>query len=143
MDYTRMELRIMGVFAVIGVLFSWLVGGTNGMVSALLVFIGIDYATGIAAAWFARQLCSAIGFAGIKDKIIILIFVVVAHWLDVAIDQNGTFRSMVIFAYLGNEGISICENIDRMGYGKYIPGFLRSKFLRIREEKKNAGGKVE
>lgn len=44
---------------------------------------------------------------------------------------------MVIFAYLGNEGLSIVENLDRMGYGAYIPGILREKLAQLRQEKES------
>ena len=44
---------------------------------------------------------------------------------------------MVIFAYLGNEGLSIIENLDRMGYSEYIPLFIRDKLIQLRKEKKS------
>ncbi|MDR2006659.1 MAG: phage holin family protein [Acidaminococcales bacterium] len=40
---------------------------------------------------------------------------------------------MAICAYSANEGLSILENIDRMGYGQYIPGFIAAKIAQIRE----------
>lgn len=135
MEYTQTELRIMALFAAIGAVFSWLIGGIDGMGTALLVFIVIDYVSGMTAAWITGQVSSNKGFEGIKRKIVMLVIVVVAHWLDVASNQHNTFKAMVIFAYLGNEGISICENLDRMGYGKYIPELLRSKLIQLRNEK--------
>ena len=44
---------------------------------------------------------------------------------------------MVIFAYLGNEGLSIIENLDRMGYGEYIPALIREKLAQLRSEKES------
>lgn len=140
MEYTQTELRIMALLSVIGAAFSFLVGGINGMVTALLVFIAIDYATGMAAAWMAGKLSSARGFEGIKRKAVILLVVVIAHQLDIACGMPDTFKTMVTFAYLGNEGISIFENLDRMGYSKYIPEFLRVKLIQLRDEKKHVGG---
>ena len=134
-EYTQTELRCMAFLSIIGAVFSWLVGGFDGMVIALLIFITIDYATGMYAAWCNGKLSSNKGFDGVRRKIVMLLIVVIAHWLDVASGLNNTFKSMVIFAYLGNEGISICENIDRMGYGKYIPEFFRVKLVQLREEK--------
>jgi toxin secretion/phage lysis holin len=137
MDYTQLEIKIMTAFSAIGAAFSFFVGGVDNMVIALLVFIAIDYATGMAAAWQSKSLNSNRGFDGIKRKLIILLVVVVAHWLDAAMGLPDTFKSMTVFAYVGNEGISIFENIDRIGYGKYIPNFLRVRLAQLRDERKN------
>lgn len=67
---------------------------------------------------------------------VMLLIVIIANWVDVALFGTGTCRTMVIFAYLGNEGLSIIENLDRMGYGQYIPVFLREKLIQLREEKR-------
>lgn len=137
MEYTQTELRIMAIAAAIGAALSWLLGGIDGTVTALLVFIVLDYATGMYAAWSTGVLSSGRGFDGIKRKVIMLLVVVIAHQLDAAMHTSDTFKTVVVFAYLGNEGISICENIDRMGYGNCIPNFLRNKLVQLRDEKKN------
>lgn len=143
MEYTQTELRIMALLSMLGAVFSFLVGGLNSMVVALLVLIVIDYITGMIAGWMTGVLSSSKGFEGIIRKIIILIVVVIAHQLDAACSMPDTFKTMVVFAYLGNEGISIFENIDRMGYGKYIPEFLKVKLIQLRDEKKNLGGNLK
>ena len=66
-----------------------------------------------------------------------LLIVILAHWIDVSIFGVSTCRSMVIFAYLGNEGLSIVENLDRMGYSEYIPAFIRDKLVQLRSEKES------
>lgn len=135
MEYTQTELRIMAIFSAIGAVFSFLVGGVDKLVTALLIFITLDYLTGLLAAWNNGTLNSKKGFAGVKRKMSMLVVVILAQWLDASIIGSSACRSMVIFAYLGNEGISIIENLDRLGCGKYIPGFLRSKLMQLREEK--------
>jgi toxin secretion/phage lysis holin len=134
-EYTQTELRIMAVFSALGAAFSFLVGGVDKLVTALLIFIAIDYVTGLIAAWNTATLNSKKGFDGIKRKLAILLVVIIAHWIDVSMFGASTCRSMVIFAYLGNEGLSIIENLDRMGYGEYVPVFLREKLMQLREEK--------
>ena len=134
-EYTQIELRIMAVFSAIGAAFSFLVGGVDKLVSALLVFVALDYLTGLFAAWKTRTLDSKKGFEGIKRKVVMLLIVIMAHWIDACLFGVSTFRSMVIFAYLGNEGLSILENLDRMGYGEYIPSFIRDKLAQLRAEK--------
>lgn len=137
MEYTQIELRIMALFSAIGAAFSFLVGGVDNLITALLVFIVVDYVTGLIAAWKTATLNSIKGFQGVQRKIVMLIIVVLAHWMDVSLFGSSTCRSMVIFAYLGNEGLSIIENLDRMGYGEFIPAFMREKLVHLREEKES------
>ena len=136
-EYTQIELRIMALFSAIGAAFSFLVGGVDKLITALLIFVVLDYVTGLAAAWKTASLDSKKGFDGIKRKFIMLIIVIMAHWIDVSIFGVSTCRSMVIFAYLGNEGLSIVENLDRMGYSEYIPAFIRDKLVQLRNEKES------
>lgn len=137
MDYTQIELRIMALFSGIGATFSFLVGGVDKLVTALLIFVALDYLTGLIAAWKTATLDSKKGFDGIKRKFVMLIIIIMAHWIDVSIFGISTCQSMVIFAYLGNEGLSIIENLDRMGYSEYIPLFIRDKLIQLRKEKKS------
>lgn len=134
-EYTQIELRIMALFSAIGAAFSFLVGGVDKLITALLVFVVIDYVTGLIAAWKTATLNSKKGFEGIKRKVVMLLIVIMAHWIDVSIFGVSTCRSMVIFAYLGNEGLSIIENLDRMGYSEYIPTIIREKLAQLRQEK--------
>ena len=135
LEYTQIELRIMALFSAIGAAFSFLVGGVDKLVTALLIFVVIDYVTGLIAAWKTATLDSKKGFEGIKRKVVMLLIVIMAHWIDASIFGISTCRSMVIFAYLGNEGLSIIENLDRMGYGEYIPAFIREKLVQLRKQK--------
>ncbi|WP_028972235.1 phage holin family protein [Sporomusa ovata] len=134
-EYTQTELRIMAIFSAMGAVFSFLIGGVDKLVTALLIFIVIDYVTGLIAAWNTGSLQSKKGFEGIKRKLAMLMIVIIANWVDVALFGSSTCRSMIIFAYIGNEGLSIIENLDRMGYGKYIPVFMRDRLMQLREEK--------
>ena len=136
-EYTQIELRIMALFSAIGAAFSFLVGGVDKLITALLVFVVLDYVTGLIAAWKTAALDSKKGFEGVKRKVVMLLIVIIAHWIDVSIFGVSTCRSMVIFAYLGNEGLSIIENLDRMGYGEFIPKFMREKLVQLREEKES------
>ena len=136
-EYTQIELRIMALFSAIGAAFSFLVGGVDKLITALLIFVALDYLTGLIAAWKTATLDSKKGFEGIKRKIVMLLIVILAHWIDVSIFGVSTCRSMVIFAYLGNEGLSIVENLDRMGYSEYIPAFIRDKLVQLRNEKES------
>lgn len=139
-EYTQTELRVMALFSAIGAVFSFLVGGLDSPIKALLILICVDYVTGMIAAWKTGTLSSQRGFKGLGRKMVILAVVAFANILDVSMSLNHVFRSMAIFGYAGMEGMSIIENIDRMGYGEYIPQFLRHKLIQLRNEKRMTGG---
>ncbi|HEM5082379.1 phage holin family protein [Streptococcus suis] len=120
------------LFSMIGGLIGSLFGELDGILYALLVFIIIDYLTGIFAAVVEKQLSSSIGFRGIFKKIAILFLVSLGHMIDTAIiKQGGTVRTMVIFFYLSNEGLSILENTVRIGLP--IPEKLQAILKQINE----------
>ncbi|ADV69773.1 TPA: phage holin family protein [Streptococcus suis] len=120
------------LFSMIGGLIGSLFGELDGILYALLVFIIIDYLTGIFAAVVEKQLSSSIGFRGIFKKIAILFLVSLGHLIDTAIiKQGGTIRTMVIFFYLSNEGLSILENTVRIGLP--IPEKLQAILKQINE----------
>lgn len=139
-EYTQTELRVMALVAAVGTTFSWLVGGIDNLVIALLVLIVVDYLTGLVAAWKTGTLASKKGFCGVGRKLVMLVIVVMANWVDVAMGNSHAIRSMIAFAYIGNDGLSIVENIDRMGYGEFIPQIVRDKLSQLRTEK---GGRCQ
>jgi toxin secretion/phage lysis holin len=132
--YTTSELKIMALGSACGAFFSVAIGGTDKQVLALIGFVIADYVTGIAAAWNTEQISSRIGTRGVFKKIGIFAAIAFAHWLDVAMGIS-MLRSMALFGFATVEATSLIENIDRMGYGDYIPLFLRTKLVQIREEK--------
>jgi toxin secretion/phage lysis holin len=106
----------------------WFWGGFDGFLYALMVFIIIDYITGLMLAILERKLSSEVGFRGIFKKVLILTFVGVGHILDQYVLINGNaIRTAVIFFYLSNEGISILENTSKIGLPvpKKLKGVLK------------------
>ncbi|HGC8648153.1 TPA: holin family protein, partial [Streptococcus agalactiae] len=104
------------LFSAIGGLIGSIFGEVDGFFFALMIFIAIDYITGLMAAAVEKRLASNIGFKGIFKKIAILFLVSVGHLIDTEIiKQGGAIRTMVIFFYLSNEGLSILENAVRIG----------------------------
>lgn len=104
------------VFAGVGGFMGWFLGGLDGFLYALLMFVVIDYATGLMAAFVQKKISSEVGFKGICKKVAIFCLVGIGHVLDTQIIQNGSvLRTAVIFFYLSNEGISIIENIALIG----------------------------
>lgn len=123
-------------FAAAGGFFGWFVGGLDGVLYALIVFVVVDYATGLMAAGLEKKLSSSVGFRGIFKKVVIFCLVAVGHMIDAHVIGNGSvLRTAVIFFYLSNEGISILENARRIGLP--IPEKLKSVLEQLKEEKKD------
>ncbi len=94
-------------------LFSYLFGGFDMLLTALVICLAIDYVTGVSAAIYEGKLSSRVGFYGILKKVIILLIVVLSHILELAAGVTG-IRDLVIGFYIANEGISILENAGKM-----------------------------
>lgn len=93
----------------------WL-GSIDGFLIALCVFMLTDYLTGVANAIKTKTVSSAVGFSGLIKKVAILALVGIGHMLDKYVLGDGSgVRSMIIFFYLANEGISILENAVLLG----------------------------
>lgn len=93
---------------------SFLFGGWSALLNILLVFVILDYVTGIAAAAKEGKLRSNIGLWGIARKILIFSIVAVAHLVDQMLGGNHLFRDAAIFFYLANELLSLIENAGRL-----------------------------
>lgn len=113
----------------------WLLGDIDLSITWLFVFCVIDYTTGTLSAFKCREWSSAVGSHGIIKKVIMFLFVVLAHGID-EVCHIEYIRQAVIIAYIINESGSILENIERMGYGKAIPPILRNslKLLSMKNE---------
>lgn len=98
----------------------------------------LDVITGIAAGLKHHRLSSAIGAKGLFKKAGIFLCILIGFLLDTAMYID-IFRDMAIAGFALIEGMSLIENIDRMGCGFLIPAFLRSKMHQIAEEKRLKG----
>mgnify|MGYP002251636406 CR=1 FL=1 len=119
--------------ACIGVLVGEFLGDFDHLLYALVVFIAVDYITGVLCAVLEKNLSSEIGFQGIVRKVAIFLLVGVANVLDVHIIGSGcVLRSAVIFFYISNEGISIIENAAQMGL--LVPQKLQDMMYSLRDK---------
>ena len=104
------------VFTVMGGWLGYFLGGFDGLLYALIVFMVMDYITGVMCAVSDKKLSSAVGFKGICRKVIILMLVGIANLLDVEVIGTGeVLRTAGIFFYLSNEGVSLLENAAHLG----------------------------
>ncbi len=125
-------------FTAVGGWLGYFLGGCDGLILALLLFVAIDYITGVMCAVADKRLSSEVGFKGICRKVLIFMMVGVANILDTKIIGGGSvLRSAVIFFYLSNEGISLLENAGYLGLP--IPEKLKVVLEQLHD--KERGGK--
>lgn len=104
------------ILAAVGGWLGYFLGGCDGLVYALLLFVAADYVTGVMCAAVDKRLSSEIGFKGICKKVLIFLLVGLANILDVQIIGTGSvLRTAVIFFYISNEGVSLLENAAHLG----------------------------
>ena len=102
--------------AAIGGWLGYFLGGMDGLLTALIVFMVLDYITGLMCAIIDKKLSSAVGFKGIFKKVLILLLVGVANIVDVHVVGTGSaLRGAVVCFYLSNEGVSLLENTAHLG----------------------------
>lgn len=104
------------ILVAVGGWLGYFLGGCDGLVYALILFVAADYVTGVMCAAVDKRLSSEIGFKGICKKVFIFVLVGLANILDVQIIGTGSvLRTAVIFFYISNEGVSLLENAAHLG----------------------------
>lgn len=109
-----MKHFINDIGSVILTTFVYLVGGFDIAIQSLLIVIVIDYLTGIASAIYNKELSSKVGFKGIIKKFCYLLVVALSVVIDNLLGQSGLIRSLVIYFFVANDGLSIIENMAEM-----------------------------
>ncbi|MGE4213767.1 MAG: holin family protein [Anaerotignaceae bacterium] len=99
-----------------------LIGGWDSALTTLVLFMVIDYITGLIVAGVFKNsaktesgaLSSDVGFRGICKKGVMLLVVMVGYRVDLT---TGTtiIKDAVVMAFIGNELISFTENLGLMG----------------------------
>ena len=133
---------------IVGGFIATLLGGWDSALATLVVFMGIDFVTGIVTAAMGKSkhsesgtLNSTAGWVGLAKKCSILLMVIVGVRFDILI---GTyyFRDAVCFSFCLNELLSIIENTTLMGI-PFPPAFkkaidvLQTKVGRTEDEKED------
>ena len=118
------------MLAAVGGWLGWFLGGADGFLYALIVFVAIDYITGVMCAIVDHKLSSEVGFKGICKKVLIFMMVGIGNIIDVQVlGQAGVLRTAVIFFYLSNEGVSMLENAGHLGLP--IPAKLKDILVQL------------
>lgn len=135
-----------GVLAALAAFGSWIANALGGWDTAMVLLVALmaaDYITGVlvAAVWHrsaksqSGALDSKACFKGLLKKGVILLLV----WIGVLLDQalgSEYVRTAVILFFIGNEGLSLLENLGLMGVP--YPAFLQ-RMLEALHDKGNKG----
>lgn len=133
------------ICAAIGIVGGWIasmLGGWDSALATLLIFMAVDYVTGLIVAGVFHKsqksasgaLESRAGWKGLCRKGATLLVVLVAYRLDIVIGSD-YIRNAVIIAFIANETISIIENAGLMGVP--IPAII-TKAIEVLKEKGDA-----
>lgn len=122
-----------------GSIIASLFGGWDTGIATLILFMGIDFLSGLAVAGIFKNssktetgaLESRAGWKGLCRKSMTLLFVLIAHRLDLSIGTN-YIRDTVVIGFMANELLSIVENAGLMGLP--LPAVL-SKAIDILNQK--------
>ncbi len=113
---------ILSIIGIAGSFFASLFGGFDAALKTLVMFMAVDYITGLIVAGVFHKskktkngtLESGAGWRGICRKGVTLLVVLVACRLDLMMGAN-FIRDTVVIAFIANEAISIVENAGLMG----------------------------
>ena len=122
MNISVLKISIFGLLGVVGSYISQLFGGWSMDLQTLLLFMVVDYVSGLILAGVFKKsektksgaLSSNVGFKGLCKKIGILFCVLIAYRLDISIGTD-YIRTAVIIAFIVNEAVSIGENVGLRG----------------------------
>lgn len=110
-----MKEFICSLLGTIGYLFIYLVGGWDVALQCLVIAIALDYISGLMKAYINKTLSSKIGLRGLIKKLGLLIIVMVGTLVDRTTGNTGAVRTLVIYYFVANEGLSILENLGQAG----------------------------
>ena len=143
-----MKETICTIAGLIGGFIAALFGGWDSALVTLVIFMGVDFFTGVVTAAIGKSkhsesggLNSKAGWVGIAKKICTLLLITVAVRMDILIGTN-YIRDAVCISFCLNELLSIVENTSLMGI-PYPPAIkkaidvLQTKVGRTEDEKED------
>lgn len=120
------------VIAFLGTGIVYLLGGVDVAMTCLLVAIALDYLSGLIKAYETKTLSSKIGLRGILKKVGVLLVVMLSVLIDRVAGETGAIRTLVIYYFVANEGLSIVENLAQAGVP--IPKSIKKALKALKKE---------
>lgn len=135
------KITFLTIIGAIGSAIANLFGGWTTDMETLLIFMAVDFITGLIVAGVFKKskksnkgaLQSSIGFKGLAKKAMILFFILIGHRLDILLGSD-YIRTALVIAFITNETISITENAGLMGIP--IPKPIKNAIDILRGENK-------
>lgn len=133
--YTKsMKEVLQSILAVISTGLIYLLGGLDIAMTCLLIAIILDYVSGMLKAFITKQVSSRVGFKGILKKVSILLVVMLAVLIDRVTGDTGAIRTLVVYYFVANEGLSVLENLGQAGVP--IPQSIKKALKALKKESK-------
>lgn len=122
MNISTLKIYFCTIVGMVGSFLANLFGGWTEDVVTLVVFMAVDFVMGLIVAGVFHKsnksdtgaISSRAGWKGLCKKCVTLVFVLVAHRLDMLLDAD-YIRTTAIIGFIANEAISIIENAGLMG----------------------------
>ena len=127
-----MKDLIKGVITSIWTFIVYLIGGIDNALITLAIMMMADYITGVISAIYNKELNSKVGLIGILKKALYFIVIIVAQRVDMLLGFENTMRSLVIYFFVANDGISILENLCEMNIP--VPKKLKEVLEQLRKD---------
>lgn len=122
------------IFSFINSIFAYLLGGIDTLITTLIIFIVLDYITGVCKGIYRKELSGKKGVKGIIKKVGYLLIIILSSLFDkITNNTDGTIRTITIYFFISNEAISILENWALMDLP--LPKKLLNVFKNLTEGK--------
>lgn len=133
-----MELTYKFVVTALGAEFStvfiFIFGEFDISLQCIVIAIVLDYISGLIKAFCTKTLSSKIGIQGLLKKVGILCIVALATIIDHVTGESGAIRTLVIYYFVANEGLSVLENLAQAGLP--IPQTIKKALKALKKEAK-------
>jgi len=122
MNISMIKVYCCTLIGIIGSFIAKLFGGWTEDMVTLIIFMAVDFLMGLIVAGVFHKsnksdtgaISSRAGWKGLCKKGVTLIFVLIAHRLDMLLATD-YIRTTAIIGFIANEAISIIENAGLMG----------------------------
>ena len=139
MNAIQIKNAVFAALAAVGGFIADRLGGWDALLQVLIALMAADYLTGLIVAGIFKKsphtrsgtLSSAAGYLGLIKKCAALLLIYIGVLLDRAIGEAFVRSALIIF-FIGNEGLSLLENVGLMGV-KY-PQFLAKMLEALRDK---------
>lgn len=129
-----MKEFICAALAGIGTFLTFIFGEWDVALQCLVIAVALDYLSGVIKAFVNKELSSKIGFKGLLKKVGVFVIVALAVLIDKITGESGMVRTLVIYYFVANEGLSIVENLGEAGLP--IPDVIKKALKSLKNESK-------